>query len=265
MLTGRASGGAIVTAVLSDQAPDANEVDIIGRDGRLRFSLYRGDSLEVTSREPDYRARARARALGHRAAALPTAIRAARTGGDFVNSYAAQLERVVAAIRGDGRPGGDLGRRPPGSSHRRSSGRRGRRPAAARRSNADVSTDAPALTVVLAGLADAAALETTLLHLRAQTVRENTEVIVVTPSVERLGALPVTMDEMHSCRVIEVPSATTVARPTPPALARPLRRSSPSQRITRTSTRSGARPSSTHTKANGPLSDPRSGTRTRPR
>ena len=104
VLTGRASGGAIVTAVLSDQAPDANEVDIIGRDGRLRFSLYRGDSLEVTSKEPDHRARARARALVHRATALPTAIRAARTGGDFVNSYASQLERVVAAIRGDGRP-----------------------------------------------------------------------------------------------------------------------------------------------------------------
>lgn len=71
-----------------------------------------------------------------------------------------------------------------------------------------MSTDAPALTVVLAGLADAAALETTLLHLRAQTVRDDIEVIVVTSSVERLGALPLTMDEMHSCRVIEVPSAT---------------------------------------------------------
>ena len=50
-----------------------------------------------------------------------------------------------------------------------------------------MSTDTPALTVVLAGLADAAVLETTLLHLRAQTVRENIEVIVVAPSVERLG------------------------------------------------------------------------------
>ena len=104
VLTGRATGGAIVTAVLSDQAPDANEIDIIGRDGRLRFSLYRGDSLEVTSREPDYRPSARARALAHRAAAFPTVVRAARTGGDFVNSYARQLDRIVAAIRGEGRP-----------------------------------------------------------------------------------------------------------------------------------------------------------------
>ena len=209
MLTGRASGGAIVTAVLSDRAPDANEVDIIGRDGRLRFSLYRGDSLEVTSREPDYRPRARARALAHRAAALPTAVRAARTGGDFVNSYARQLDRVVAAIRGDGKAGGDLGRRPPGGAHGAGSGRRRRRPASRSSEVHGMSADAPALTVVLAALADAAVLETTLLHLRAQTARERIEVIVVAPSVERLGPLPVTMDEMHSCRVIEVPSATT--------------------------------------------------------
>ena len=104
VLTGRASGGALVAAVLSDRAPDANEVDIVGSEGRLRFSLYRADSLELTSKDPDYRPRARARALAHRAAALPTAVRAARTGGDFVNSYARQLDRVVAAIRGTGSP-----------------------------------------------------------------------------------------------------------------------------------------------------------------
>ena len=62
---------------------------------------------------------------------------------------------------------------------------------------------------MLAALADAAVLETTLLHLHAQSARESIEVIVVAPSVERLGPLPVTMDEMHSCRLIEVPSATT--------------------------------------------------------
>ena len=104
VLTGRASGGALIAAVLSDRAPDANEVDIVGSEGRLRFSLYRADSLELTSKDPDYRPRARARALAHRAAALPTAVRAARTGGDFVNSYARQLDRVVVAIRGTGSP-----------------------------------------------------------------------------------------------------------------------------------------------------------------
>ena len=45
----------------------------------------------------------------------PTVIRAARTGGDFVNSYARQLERVVAAIRGDGQPA----RRPGPTASRR--------------------------------------------------------------------------------------------------------------------------------------------------
>lgn len=70
--------------------------------------------------------------------------------------------------------------------------------------------ETPDLTVVLAALADAAVLEPTLLHFRAQTTRERIEVIVVTPSVDRLGPLPVTMDGMHSCRVIEAPAALTV-------------------------------------------------------
>ena len=128
-----------------------------------------------------------------------------------------------------------------------------------------MSTDTPALTVVLAGFADAAVLETTLLHLRAQTVRENIEVIVVAPSVERLGALPVTMDEMHSCRVIEVPSAITSSEANAAgarAAAAPIVAFAEDHSYVDPR---GARPSSTHTKATGPLSGPRSGTRTRTR
>ena len=69
----------------------------------------------------------------------------------------------------------------------------------------------PALTVVLAGLADGSVLETTLLHLRAQTARERIELVIVTPSLSRLGPLPVALDAMHSCRVIEAPSVTSCA------------------------------------------------------
>ena len=69
--------------------------------------------------------------------------------------------------------------------------------------------ESPELTVVLAALADAAVLEPTLLHLHAQTTRERIEVIVVAPAADRLGPLPVTMDGMHSCRVIEGPAALT--------------------------------------------------------
>ena len=72
--------------------------------------------------------------------------------------------------------------------------------------------EGPALTVVLAALADAAVLETTLLHLRAQTVRDRIELVVVTPSRERLGPLPTAMDALHGCRVIEAPAATSVAQ-----------------------------------------------------
>jgi myo-inositol 2-dehydrogenase/D-chiro-inositol 1-dehydrogenase len=104
VLTGRADGGALLSSVISDNAPDANEVDIVGSNGRLRFSLYRGDSLELSTREPDYSISSRIRALGRRAAVLPAAVRAARSGGDFVSSYARQLERLVAATQGVGQP-----------------------------------------------------------------------------------------------------------------------------------------------------------------
>jgi len=104
VLSGRSAGGVLVSGVLSDNAPDANEVDIVGRDGRVRFSLYRGDSLDVTTKDPDYGPAARARTLVRRAARLPAAARAARGGGDFQSSYVRQLERLVAAAHGEGAP-----------------------------------------------------------------------------------------------------------------------------------------------------------------
>ena len=70
---------------------------------------------------------------------------------------------------------------------------------------------APALTVVVAAMADAAVLETTLLHLRAQTIRAQLEIIVATPSVSDLGSLPINPVGFYDCRVLEVPAATTGA------------------------------------------------------
>ena len=60
-------------------------------------------------------------------------------------------------------------------------------------------------------MADAAVLETTLLHLRAQTVRERIEIIIATPSRSDLGPLPVDLDGFYDWRVLEVPTATNGA------------------------------------------------------
>ena len=267
VLTGRASGGAIVAAVLSDQAPDANEVDIIGSDGRLRFSLYRGDSLEVTSREPDYRAAStcpRARRTGPRRSRPPSAPHArAETSSTPTR---AQLERVVAAIRGDGRPAATWADGLQAAAHRRRSGRRRRRPAADRRSNADMSSRRPRAHRGARRTCRRGGARDDPLHLRAQTMRERHR----GDRRDTLGraARRAPGDDGRDALLPGDRGAvgdSRVARQTLPALARPLRRSSPSQRITRTSTRSGARPSSRHTKATGRPSDPRSGTQTRPR
>jgi len=104
VLSGRSSRGTLLSGTLNHDAPNANEVDIVGSDGRVRFSLYRADSLDVTMANGDYSPAARAHSLIRRAASLPAVVRAARGGGDFRNSYVRQLERLVAAVHGEGAP-----------------------------------------------------------------------------------------------------------------------------------------------------------------
>ena len=71
-------------------------------DGRA--SNFGADSFELTFHDSDHRPAARARALMRRAAPLPAAARALRSGGDFVTSYVRQLERLVHAVDGGGAP-----------------------------------------------------------------------------------------------------------------------------------------------------------------
>lgn len=71
--------------------------------------------------------------------------------------------------------------------------------------------DAPRLSVILTALGGAEELETTLLHVRRQTIAQELELLVVTPSVQRLGELPVDLSGLHSVRVIEAPGVVSVA------------------------------------------------------
>lgn len=72
--------------------------------------------------------------------------------------------------------------------------------------------DGPELSVILTALGHADDLETTLLHLRRQTAAGRIELLVVTPSRERLGALPVDLAGLRGVRVVEAPGASTVSR-----------------------------------------------------
>lgn len=100
VVSARMTGGALVSMIAGQRTGDANEIEIYGRDGVLRFSLYRADSLEVRRNAdmaggPAVRLRQRAMA----ARGLPSAIAAARRGGDFRGSYVAHWVGAARAAR----------------------------------------------------------------------------------------------------------------------------------------------------------------------
>ena len=103
-LSARTDGGVVLAATVVSGTADANEVELVGERGRLTLTLYRGDGPRFA---PAARAAggpgARLREAARTAASLPRQARAARAGGDYLLSYAAQWEAVRAAVR-DGAP-----------------------------------------------------------------------------------------------------------------------------------------------------------------
>lgn len=71
--------------------------------------------------------------------------------------------------------------------------------------------DAPGLSVILVAAGPVAGIETTLLHLRRQAAANRIELLIVTPSKDRLGSPPVDLSPLHSVRVVEDPSAAGIA------------------------------------------------------
>ena len=103
--TGRMSGGTLVSVAAGQRTADANQIEVYGRDGVLRLSLYRADSLEIR-RSADLAggvpARLRQQLSGARR--LPGAVMAARRGGDFRLSYAVHWARSAVAMRAGAHP-----------------------------------------------------------------------------------------------------------------------------------------------------------------
>jgi len=104
VLIARAAGGALVTISTAQRTADSNEIEVFGRDGALRFSLYRADSLEVRRAADPVGPWARLRRHAEGLRGLPAAVAAARAGGDFLGSYAAHWEATAAALRAGSRP-----------------------------------------------------------------------------------------------------------------------------------------------------------------
>ena len=94
------SGGTLVSISAGQRTTDANDIEIFGRDGALRLSLYRADSLEVR-RSSDMAGglAVRLRQRVGSARRLPAALAAARRGGDFRQSYVAHWTAAARTAR----------------------------------------------------------------------------------------------------------------------------------------------------------------------
>jgi predicted dehydrogenase len=96
-LSARTDDGVVLATTLATGTADAHEVELVGERGRMSLTLYRGDG-------PRFAGERLARRALDAAADLPRRARAARGGGDYLLSYAAQWEAIRDAVRGGGSP-----------------------------------------------------------------------------------------------------------------------------------------------------------------
>jgi myo-inositol 2-dehydrogenase / D-chiro-inositol 1-dehydrogenase len=108
-LAARLEDGTLLATTVAVGTSDANQVELVGERGRLLLDLYRGDGPVWA---PTGRAAGgvgvRLRAAAASATSLPRQARAARAGGDYRISYAAEWEAILAAVRDGARPPADL-------------------------------------------------------------------------------------------------------------------------------------------------------------
>ena len=108
-LTARLEDGPLLATTVAAGTSDANQVELVGEHGRLLLDLYRGDGpLWVPLGRAAGGVGVRLRAAAGSAASLPRQALAARAGGDYRLSYAAEWEAVLAAVRDGAPPPADL-------------------------------------------------------------------------------------------------------------------------------------------------------------
>jgi predicted dehydrogenase len=99
VVVGRCESGAFASSFISQGGPEANELEVFGDEGRLRLSAYRYDSLELTRRKGAGDLRQRLHGLARSVTELPEGVRAARRGGDYVETYRREWQHVADVVR----------------------------------------------------------------------------------------------------------------------------------------------------------------------
>jgi myo-inositol 2-dehydrogenase/D-chiro-inositol 1-dehydrogenase len=109
VVSGRLANGVLASAASSERTSHEVEVEISGRDGRLRLSCLRFDGLAWYSHASiPGKAWTRLRQLGHFLKEFPRGLREMSRGGDYMDSYRAHWGHFLEVVRGRTPPGATL-------------------------------------------------------------------------------------------------------------------------------------------------------------
>ncbi len=226
----RFSGGAAVSCLFSERSTDCNEVELFGSKGHLAFSMYRFDSLRFTA---PGRYGSRADLVMHTLRELPEAWRILRRGGDFTETYRQQWlvfldsiedEEQVSATIEDGREalrvvlaaGASANSGKPvaisDAPRQHEPVPRHRSPRAIESVAPDGNHEMPRLSAIIATCGRLDSIRRTVRYLRAQSVHEQIELLIVCPREQELALNADELRGFWGHRIIEVGSIVSTAR-----------------------------------------------------
>jgi myo-inositol 2-dehydrogenase/D-chiro-inositol 1-dehydrogenase len=105
-LSARTESGTVLATTIADGTSDANEIELVGERGRLTLTLYRGDGPHwAPAGEPGGGVGLRLREAARAARDLPRQARAARAGGDYLESFASEWQQLAQAAGAAGAAG----------------------------------------------------------------------------------------------------------------------------------------------------------------
>ncbi len=108
VLNARLASGTLATGLFSERTSDSNELEIFGRLGRLKISLFRYDGFEIHGTDEEPGAAARLRKLAGTLAGIPGGLAIMRKGGDFLLSYQEEWQHFLTAIETRSAPSASL-------------------------------------------------------------------------------------------------------------------------------------------------------------
>ncbi len=101
-VTARMSNGVLVSSVFSERTSASNELEIYGRDGRLRLSLYDFYGFEFYSMTAmPSGIKSRLIKIGKMLKDFPGAVSVMLNGGDFLMTYRSEWQYFIDAIQND--------------------------------------------------------------------------------------------------------------------------------------------------------------------